>query len=79
MDYRNWVIEWFENHSTASREQIMENLDKNYFDLSYIDSFQFIELISDIEEIGIELGNDQFEDRNFATINGLIGILEQMK
>ena len=79
MDYKNWVIEWFVNHSTAAEEDILNNMEGNYFDLGYIDSFQFIELVSEIEETGIVLNSKQFEDRKFSTIKGLIDILENVK
>ena len=49
MDYEVWVIEWFKKHTSVSEKEINENKDENYFDLGYIDSFEFIELISDIE------------------------------
>ena len=79
MDYEVWVIEWFKKHTSVSEKEINENKDENYFDLGYIDSFEFIELISDIEELGIELENEQFEDRRFSTISCLAGILSGYK
>lgn len=77
MDYQEWVINWFVKHSSATKEVLEKNKDVNYFDMGYIDSFEFIELIGDIEELGIELDNACFEDRKFATISGLSEILNR--
>lgn len=79
MNNREWVLNWFAENGTADRETLEKNSDVNYFEAGYIDSFVFISLIADIEEdLGIELDNDQFTDRSFATINGLIAILDEM-
>lgn len=77
MNYENWIIQWFRSHTDFSEEEIRSHMDENYFDLGYVDSFGFIELISEIEDLGIELANDQFEDREFSTIRGLIAVLEE--
>lgn len=79
MDMETWVIQWFVKHANVSEEEIRNHMDVNYFNKEYIDSFEFIELIGDIEDLGIELDNEQFEDRKFATIRGLIEILNQKK
>ena len=79
MNNREWVLNWFEENSTVDRETLEANGDKNYFDAGYIDSFVFISLIGDMEEdLGVTFDNDQFTDRSFATINGLINILDEM-
>ena len=72
MNSRNWLIEWFVNHYHVLSEELEENADANYFNQGYLDSFQFIQLIADIEEtFGIEFDNTQFENREFSTFNGL--------
>lgn len=79
MSNREWVLDWFEQNSSVDRETLEANGDKNYFEAGYIDSFVFISLMADIEEeLGIEFDNEQFWDRSFATINGLIKILDEM-
>ncbi len=76
---REWVLAWFEENGSVGREVLEANPDENYFNAGYIDSFVFISLIDDIEdEFGVEFDNDQFTDRSFATINGLVAILEEM-
>lgn len=79
MSNREWVLDWFEQNSSVDRETLEANGDQNYFDAGYIDSFVFISLMADIEEeLGIEFDNEQFWDRSFATINGLVKILDEM-
>ncbi len=72
-----WVINWFVENSDAEEEDIKPNIENNYFESGWIDSFEFMNLISDIEdEFEIEFSNDEFQNRDFATINGLIKILK---
>lgn len=76
---KEWLISWFESNANVDRETLEQNLDVNYLDAGYIDSFVFISLIGDIEdEFEINFDNEQFIDRNFATINGLAEILDEM-
>ncbi|MBR3834091.1 MAG: hypothetical protein IKJ73_07215 [Lachnospiraceae bacterium] len=78
MNMRDWIVKWFVDHTGKTESEIVRDAKENYFDLGYIDSFEFIELISDLEEAGIQLNNDSFEDRRFATIEGLIEILSDI-
>ncbi len=79
MDIREWGIEWFTANSTASRKEIEENTACNYFQKRYMDSFGFIWFINALEEkFGVIFDNEQFEDREFATIDGLVKILRQV-
>ncbi len=53
-------------------------LDVNYFDEGYIDSLAVIELIAFLEnEFNIQLSQDDFIDRRFSTINGLVQIVKE--
>ena len=71
-----WIINWFVENGTVTEEVLKDNLDSNYFNNGFLDSFTFISLIGDIEdEFELEFDNDQFLDRNFATINGLAEIV----
>ena len=73
-----WLIEWFETNSDVKRDELLENWDSYYLEMGYIDSFEFISLVSDIEEqFNIQFDNDQFEDRRFSTLSGLAGIIEE--
>jgi len=76
MDVNEWVMNWFAEKTEKTKEEIMLLKDENYFSNGLLDSFSFIELLSDLEDAGISLDNEQFEDRRFATISGLISIIE---
>lgn len=76
---REWLVEWFVENGTVTKEILLENMDSNYFNAGFIDSFTFISLIGDLEdEYDVEFDNDQFLDREFATINGLADIIVKL-
>lgn len=76
---KNWIVDWFVENGTATKEKVLASLDSNYFNEGFIDSFTFISLIGDIEdEYDIEFDNDQFLDRDFATVNGLAEIIAEL-
>ena len=78
MDTKSWLFVWFEKNTSAKNEEISNNSDKNYFNNGWLDSLKFIELINDIEEkFQISFSNDEFQNRKFATINGLMEIIEE--
>lgn len=78
MEVREWLVDWFCAHSAAGRDDIETNLESNYLEKGWIDSMQFITLISSVEdEFGVEFSNDEFQDRAFATIAGLSHIIAQ--
>jgi acyl carrier protein len=77
MSTQDWLIEWFATNSPADKDEALAHLDDNYFDLGWIDSFQFMLFLVDIEEhFAISLDNEAFEDRAFATIKGLSRIID---
>lgn len=77
MESLEWVIDWFKKNGNNTLN-IEQCLNDNYFDLGYIDSFLFITMISDIEnQFGIIFDNAEFQKREFATINGLVRIIEE--
>jgi D-alanine--poly(phosphoribitol) ligase subunit 2 len=78
LDTKSWLFVWFEKNTSAKNEEISNNSDKNYFNNGWLDSLKFIELINDIEEkFQISFSNDEFQNRKFATINGLMEIIEE--
>ena len=77
MKLHDWVYNWFISNTGITREQLEEHATENFFDLGWLDSFQYIKLLSDLEELNVTLTNDQFENRRFATIAGMIDILEE--
>ena len=58
----------------------IKKLSENYFKNGWLDSLKFIELINDVEqEFEILFSNDEFQNRKFATINGLREIITGKK
>lgn len=79
-DIINWIVDYFVKNCDAKEDDVKANLDENYLQSGYIDSFQFINMISKIEEdFGVGFDNDLFEDKSFSTVNGLAKIIEKMK
>jgi acyl carrier protein len=77
-DIKNFLINWFELNSDISTKELEENLGANYFEEGWLDSFRFITLITDLEEkFAIEFNHDEFQNRNFSTIEGLIRIISE--
>lgn len=75
-EIKGWLVDWFTKNGTVTKDVLLENMSKNYFNEGFLDSFTFISLIADIEEqYDIEFDNDQFLDREFATLDGLAEII----
>ena len=73
-----WLIDWFEKNSDVLRDDIEQNINESYFLRGWIDSLKFINLITDIEEeFKITFSNDEFQNREFATLNGLTDIIKK--
>ena len=69
---QDWLIEWFDLQTVVNNDTLRNNTDVDYLREGWIDSMQFIGLISSIEnEFDIEFSNDEFQNRSFATISGL--------
>lgn len=74
-ELKKWIVTWFSAQTGRAPAEIQAHADENYFELGYLDSFGFIELVETLEETQqIVFRNDSFEDRSFATINGLANI-----
>jgi acyl carrier protein len=75
---QDWLIEWFVNNADMEEMEVKKNLGSNYFNRSWIDSFKFISLITEIEEkFDIYFSNDEFQDRSFSTIEGLAVLIQR--
>lgn len=71
-DEREWLIKWFDQQTVIDKSTLQSNTNKDYLQEEWIDSMKFIGLVSSIEdEFNIEFSNDEFQDRSFATIDGL--------
>ncbi len=75
-----WIIGWLEKNTALLREEIIGELEENYFQKGWIDSFQLINFISEIENaFGMRFSNDDFQDRSFSTVKGLASIINKKK
>ena len=75
---KEFVIDWFSENSTMSRKEIENDTSINYLEQGLIDSFAFLELISTCEEkFKIEFSDDDFQNDDIFTIEGLIRIIEK--
>ena len=73
----SWIVNWFEENSDADSSELKRDLNFNYFEQGWLDSFKFISLLQDLEdEFNLELGQEQFLNRDFSSIQGLSSIVE---
>jgi acyl carrier protein len=73
----DYIEKWFLQNSSIEIEDIKNSYDVNYLQIGWIDSFDFIKMITDIEQyFKIKFKNDEFQNRSFATIDGLVHIVE---
>jgi len=77
MDVKDWIIEWFSKKSDIEKSEIEKNIHEDYLVKCWIDSLKFVELITDIENhFNIKFSNDEFQDRVFSTVFGLVQHIE---
>ena len=77
MKSKDWIINWFESNTNATKEEIKNGMSNNYFEKGWIDSLQFISLITDLENnFKINFSNEEFQNRTFSTIDGLSILIE---
>jgi len=75
---KKWIIDWFAENSAINTEEIKLKTSESYFENQWLDSYAFINFVSDIEkEFSISFSNDEFQDRKFSTIDGLTEIIEE--
>lgn len=73
---QEWIIKWFQENTTASEDEVKEGTHEDYLAKGWIDSFQFITFISDLEkQFNTRFSNDDFQDKSFSTIEGLAEII----
>jgi hypothetical protein len=72
----DYIIGWFIDNSTEG-EAIKEKIKDNYLSNGFIDSFGFLELIASCEEkYGISFSDDDFENDDIFSIQGLAEIID---
>ena len=45
----SWIVDWFDTNTDAEKNELIENMNENYFLKGWIDSFKFISFISEIK------------------------------
>lgn len=76
MAIKDFVLNYFAVKVNCSEKELLCNV--SYFDENYIDSLGVFELISALEdEYNFEFDDDDFQNRDFVTINGLSQIIEK--
>lgn len=77
MNVKEWLTNWFEKNSDLTKEEIEKNVSEDYLAKGWIDSFKFVSFITEIEEeFKITFSTDEFQNRGFATLDGLTIIIE---
>jgi acyl carrier protein len=72
----DWLINWFQTNTTATQQELQDSPQVNYFEKRWIDSLKFVVFIMDIENhFNISFSNDEFQNREFSTIDGLKNII----
>ena len=73
-EIKKFLITWFENKSKIKINK--KDLEKDYFNEEWIDSFEIINLIEDLQDkFYIEFNDKDFQHSNFSTIDGLSKII----
>ncbi len=76
MHIKDFVLNYFMTKTNKTRKELL--CDISYFDENYIDSLGIFELISTLEdEYNFEFNDDDFQNRDFVTINGISKIIEK--
>lgn len=80
MEIKEWLIDWFANHSSLSTAELEDSSKVDYLKQGIIDSFAFVTLISDIDdEYDITFTNEDFLDPRFSNIEGLVEMISERK
>ena len=75
-DIKTWIVERFKENTDLKEDEIGEK--ENYFEKGWLDSFKFISFITNIEEkFDIRFSNDEFQDRSFSMIEGIVEIIQR--
>lgn len=80
MDIKEWLINWFSQHSSLNEAELEAASKEDYLKKGIIDSFSFVMLVSDIDdEYEVAFTNEDFLDPRFPTIDGLAEMIGERK
>ena len=75
-NYLEWLFNWF-NKRTSLKEKAF---DSNFFVEGWINSFEILELITEMEStFNIHFDDAVFNDPRFSTMRGLAEIMVELK
>lgn len=77
MEIQSIITNWLTQNSDVTLSELNKNLDKNYLLSGWIDSLKFVSFVSFLEDyFKIRFANDEFQNTEFSTINGLVKIIK---
>ena len=80
MDIKQEVLNYIENINPIPGTSEEEKLAVKYLDAGILDSMGIVSMIMDFEEkFSIQFSPDHLQSDEFATVGGLISIVEQLK
>lgn len=80
MNTKEWIIDWFKTHSSESADVIEQAIKENYMEIGLIDSFGFVQMLSDIDdEFDVMFVNEDFLNPEFQTIEGIAKMIDERK
>jgi acyl carrier protein len=79
-DTRAWVLGWFRRRAVGKDLQWEVDAGTNYYEAGWIDSFAAVELLEELEQaFRIKLSDDDMADAGFATMSGLVAIIDRRR
>lgn len=76
--YEEWIIRWISQNGNIAKEKLEKNMDVNYLEKGFIDSFEFILLLNECEQkFSISFTEDEFSKDDFLTIRGFVRMIEE--
>ena len=73
-EIRSTIVDWFVSNRCIDSKDV--RTDTNFFAAGLIDSLALIELVEHLEHaFSIRFSNDEFQNREFSTIDGLTKII----
>lgn len=79
-DVRRFVYNWFKKKAERKRLDVELSDDLDYFQAGLLDSMGVVLLVQEIETgLGVRFTEEHFLDRRFATLGGLIAIVQDIR
>ena len=79
-EVRRFVYHWFKKKVERKRLDVELTDDLDYFQAGLLDSMGVVLLVQEIEAgLSVRFTDEHFQDRRFATLGGLIEIVQGIK